>query len=231
MADPIEPPECLWQLPDPLGPRLSGDLVAVGADLEPGTLLAAYRTGLFPMHVETDEGRKVGWWSPMDRAVIELDALAMSRSLRRSLRRFTWTIDEAFDSVVAQCARTHEDPQWIDDDIKQAYHRLHQLGWAHSIEVWQGGQLVGGLYGVSIGAMFNGESMFHLVPDASKVALVRLIEIMNRQRHPDALLDVQWRTEHLGRMGATEISCQDYVGRVRRAIAAPSIRWDREVAT
>lgn len=230
MAEPIQPPACTWELPDPLGPRLSGDLVAVGADLEPGTLLEAYRSGLFPMHVETDEGRKVGWWSPMKRAVIPLDGLTMSRSLRRSLRRFTWSVDEAFDSVVAHCARTHEEPQWIDDDIKQAYHRLHQMGWAHSIEVWLGDRLVGGLYGVAIGAMFNGESMFHLVPDASKVALARLIELMNRQRHPDALLDVQWRTEHLGRMGAVEISCQEYLAKVARAVVAPPIRWERAVS-
>lgn len=194
--------------------------MGAGADLEPGTLLAAYRAGLFPMHVDLWGARRLGWWSPDPRAVIPLDGLVVSRSLRRSAQRFTVTIDTAFDEVVAACAREGEADRWIHPDIAAAYRRLFDLGWAHSVEVRDrtvDGQLVGGLYGISVGGLFAGESMFHHATDASKVALMHLVEILGRDGNLFRILDVQWRTEHLGSMGAIEIPRAEYLRRLRRA--------------
>lgn len=217
MRWPIEPPPTPWQLPEPASADERG-LVGVGADLEPGTLLGAYRSGLFPMHVD---GRRLGWWSPDPRGVLPLDGLRVSRSLRQSCRRFEVRIDSAFDEVVSACADPQRPHGWINRHIRDAYGRLHRLGWAHSVEVYDDGSLVGGLYGVSIGGLFAGESMFHRANDASKVALVALVESL-RSDGADRLLDVQWTTPHLTSLGAVDMPRERYLERLRYALALPT---------
>jgi len=189
-------------------------VVAVGGDLEPGTVLQAYRRGMFPMKLA--DGR-LGWWSPLRRGVIPVDSLVISRSLRRSTRRYTVTFDVDFESVIEGCADPARPHGWIDSEMRDAYTRLHRLGWVHSVETWSDdGTLVGGLYGVAIGRLFAGESMFHRAVDASKVALVALVELMSA--HPDALLDVQWVTPHLGSLGAVEVGRDEYIRMLSRAL-------------
>ncbi len=229
---PTEPSPSHWALPDldRLEPELADeDLVGLGADLEPGTLLAAYRSGLFPMHVAFDDhgqgSEVIGWWSPQPRGVLPLDGLVVSRSLRRSCRRLRTTVDQAFDDVVDGCADRGEEGRWINAEIRAAYRRLHELGWAHSIETWQGDDLVGGLYGVSVGGLFAGESMFYRVTDASKVALVRLVNELGGDGRP-RLLDVQWVTPHLASLGAVEITRADYRRRLALSLQeAPPEVW------
>jgi len=214
---PVEPPPSPWVFPDPAsaGPD---DVVAVGADLAPGTILAAYRRGLFPMHLADGP---LGWWSPDPRGILPLDGLVVSRSLRRSLRRYRVGVDESFDEVVAACGDRPE--VWINEEIREAYGALHRLGWAHSVECRdESGELVGGLYGVAVGAAFFGESMFHRARDASKVALVALVEKM--KACGGELLDVQWVTPHLAGLGAVEIPRAEYLRRLARAVARPSLR-------
>ncbi len=225
---PQEPPPTRWVLPsiDRLPPELaSEDLVGFGGDLEPGTLLSAYRSGLFPMHVPFDdedgEAVEIGWWSPEPRGVLPIDGMVISRSLRQSGRRLRTTVDEAFAEVIAECAEQRDGGQWINDDITVAYRRLHELGWAHSIETWDGDDLVGGLYGVCIGGLFAGESMFHRVADASKVALVRLVTDLGEGGVP-RLLDVQWVTPHLASLGAVEIPREEYQRRLAKALVEPA---------
>ena len=214
---PVEPPPTPWQLPPPYDwpPH---DLVALGADLEPGTLLAAYRTGLFPMPTPTGD---LGWWSPVDRAVLPLDGMRVSRSLRRSARRYEIRVDTAFDEVLAGCADPRRPDGWIDDDVRAAYTSLHQLGWVHSVEAWRDGRLAGGLYGVAIGGLFAGESMFHRETDASKVALLGLVELLADELAGERLLDVQWATDHLVSLGVVEMTRVDYLARLRRALDLP----------
>lgn len=200
----------------------ASDLVAVGADLEPGTLLAAYRTGLFPM----PEGRSVGWWCPAHRGVLHLDDLRVSRSLRRSARGFEVRVDTAFADVLAACADPRRPHGWIDRRIARAYTALHRLGWAHSVETWRDGRLVGGLYGVAIGGLFAGESMFHHETDASKVALLGLVEGLRADPAP-RLVDVQWATPHLTSLGVRTVSRAAYVEGLAALVAAPPSRmWD-----
>ncbi|HEX5771113.1 MAG TPA: leucyl/phenylalanyl-tRNA--protein transferase, partial [Nocardioidaceae bacterium] len=165
---PIEPPPTGWEFPDALH-DIDDDVVGMGADLEPATLLSAYRHGLFPM--PGDRSMPMLWWSPDPRGVLPLDGLKVSRSLRASVRRMEVRVDTDFDAVIRACGDPSRDSGWIDDEIVDAYTELHELGWAHSVETWQDGRLVGGLYGVAIGGLFAGESMFHRVTDASKVAL------------------------------------------------------------
>lgn len=194
-----------FDLPDPLGAE--GDVVAVGGDLAPGTVLYAYRHGMFPMSLPDGH---LGWWSPVDRAVIPLDGLQVSRSLRQSCRRYKVSVDEDFEGVIAGCADPTRPESWITPEFVDAYSELHQLGWVHSIEVWDSeGTLVGGLYGVSIGGLFAGESMFHRTRDASKVALFHLVVLMNEGG--GGLLDVQWLTPHLESMGAVVVGRQAYL--------------------
>jgi leucyl/phenylalanyl-tRNA--protein transferase len=209
---PLEPPPTQWVMPDPAGAGDS-DLVAVGADLEPGTVLAAYRAGLFPMPVS----EVLGWWSPEPRAVIPVDGLRVSRSLRRSCRRYEVRVDTAFDEVIAACAAPRRPRGWITDDVLAAYRGLHDLGWVHSVETWADGELVGGLYGVAIGGLFAGESMFHRRSDASKAALVALVELLNGR----GLLDVQWCTPHLASLGAVELPRRAYLARLAAALELP----------
>src|SRR5436190_3949319 len=182
---PLEPAPTPWDLPSRAqiaALETDDDLIAVGADLAPGTLLAASRRGMFPMpepagfRLRRTIPSTVGWWSPTLRGVLRLDGLEVSRSLRRSVRDFEIRVDSAFDEVVAACGDPQRPGAWIDDGIRAAYGELHRLGWAHSVESWQDGRLVGGLYGVAIGGLFAGESMFHRKRDASKVALVGLVE-------------------------------------------------------
>lgn len=216
---PVEPPPSPWSFPDPEEADEIG-VVGVGGDLAPGTVLQAYRSGLFPMHL--DRGRTLAWWSPDPRGVLPLDHLIVSRSLRRSCRRYEIRVDTAFEQVVANCADPARPHGWITDDIRRAYGELHALGWAHSVETWAPDEdvLVGGLYGVSIGGLFAGESMFHHRSDASKVALVALVQIL-REDGVDRLLDVQWATEHLRSLGAVEVPRNDYIGRLSAALRLP----------
>lgn len=217
MTHPIEPPPSRWEMPDPNGADDSG-LVAIGADLEPGTILAAYRSGLFPMPVRW--GRSPGWWSPDPRGIIPLDGLVVSRSLRKACDRFEVRVDTAFDEVIESCADPRRPHGWINDAIKTAYRGLHRAGWAHSIEAWTPeGELAGGLYGIATGGLFAGESMFHRRTDASKVALVGLVDLL---RAGDAkLLDVQWKTDHLATLGAIEVPRATYLELLAEAIEHP----------
>ncbi len=190
----------------------------MGADLDPGTLLAAYRGGLFPMPI--GGGRKLAWWSPDPRGILPLDRLRVSRSLRQSCRHYEVRLDTAFESVVRACADPGRDGGWINQPILDAYSRLHELGWAHSIETWdERGVLVGGLYGVGIGGLFAGESMFHRARDASKVALVYLVERL--VEGGASLLDVQWSTPHLASLGVTEVARPVYLELLADAVARP----------
>jgi len=187
----------------------------MGADLEPGTLLAAYRVGLFPMPVA--RGRRVAWWSPDPRGILPLDGLRVSRSLRQSCKRYEVRYDTAFVDVISACAGIDRDGGWITNEIVRAYARLHELGWAHSVEAWNhDGELVGGLYGVAMGGFFAGESMFHLERDASKVALVGLVSHLRESGA--TLLDVQWTTPHLASLGAVDVPRQDYLEKLAEAL-------------
>jgi leucyl/phenylalanyl-tRNA--protein transferase len=214
---PILPPPCPWHFPTP--PEDAGDLITFGADLAPGTLLRAYVTGLFPMPTERTD--IMGWWSPDPRGVLPLSGLKVSRSLRQSVRKFELRVDTAFVDVVAGCADPGRDGSWITDEVAAAYSELHELGWAHSVETWRDGELVGGLYGVAIGGLFAGESMFSRVRDASKVALVRLVELMSDEYADERLLDTQWTTDHLATLGVVDIPRSSYLQRLRRAVELP----------
>jgi leucyl/phenylalanyl-tRNA--protein transferase len=188
--------------------------------LTPESLLAAYRLGIFPMPEREGD---VAWWSPDPRGIVPLDGLHVSRSLRRSLPRFEVTVDAAFDDVIAACANRGEG-DWIDDDIRDAYCRLHRLGWAHSVEVWasEPRRLAGGVYGVAIGGLFAGESMFHRERDASKVALVALVDLLRAGGDIERrLFDVQWLTPHLASLGAVEVPRAEYLARLAAALELP----------
>jgi leucyl/phenylalanyl-tRNA--protein transferase len=219
---PVQPPPTPWLL-DAAVATPGDDLVAAGADLEPGTLLAAYRLGLFPMGLGADGHGTIGWWSPDPRGVIPAGALKVRTSLRKVLGRFEVTVDTAFGDVVSACADPSREGRWITPEIEAAYRRLHELGWAHSVEVRQEGRLVGGLYGVSIGGLFAGESMFHTVRDASKVALVGLVRRFHADGDPRRIVDVQWPTGHLRRLGAQEWPREVYLERLERALEAPQV--------
>ncbi|MGL5864644.1 MAG: leucyl/phenylalanyl-tRNA--protein transferase [Dermatophilaceae bacterium] len=218
---PVEPPPTPWHL-DVATAVPGQDLVAAGADLEPGTLLAAYRCGMFPMGLGRRGGGAIGWWSPDPRGVIPAGGLRVRPSLRKVLGRFEVRVDTVFAEVVAACADPRRHGRWITDDIAAAYTRLHELGWAHSVETWQDGHLVGGLYGVGIGGLFAGESMFHRVRDASKVALVGLVERFHLDGDPRRLVDVQWATDHLRGLGAQEWPRAHYLAALAEALEAPS---------
>ena len=168
------------------------------------------------------------WWSPDPRAVIPLDGLHVSRSLRKSAAAFEIRVDTAFEQVIDACADPSRPGRWINADIRAAYVRLHELGWVHSVEAWSraDGELAGGLYGVAVGGLFAGESMFHRVTDASKVALVALVDLLRDDGVGGAgrLLDVQWQTKHLESLGAVEVPRVEYLQRLSDALplALPS---------
>jgi leucyl/phenylalanyl-tRNA--protein transferase len=211
---PAEPPPTRWAFPPATAADGNG-VVGMGADLEPGTLLAAYRVGLFPMPVA--RGRRVAWWSPDPRGILPLDGLRVSRSLRQSCKRYEVRFDTAFADVVSRCAGIDRDGGWITNEIVRAYTLLHELGWAHSVETFdQDGKLVGGLYGVAMGGFFAGESMFHLERDASKVALVGLVEHLRASGA--TLLDVQWTTDHLVSLGAIDVARSEYLEMLAEAL-------------
>jgi leucyl/phenylalanyl-tRNA---protein transferase len=217
---PTEPPATDWVFPDvSLLPAEGGpeDLVGMGADLRPGTLLAAYRRGLFPM---PGHGSTL-WWSPVERGVLPLDGLVVSRSLRQSARRLEVRVDTAFGEVIAACADPTRSGSWIDEQVVEAYTELHRLGWAHSVETWREGELAGGLYGVAIGGLFAGESMFHRVRDASKVALVALVDLLRDEHAGERLLDVQWVTDHLASLGVVTVDRPTYLRRLGVALDLP----------
>jgi leucyl/phenylalanyl-tRNA--protein transferase len=217
-----EPPPCDWAFPAPAAAGADG-LLALGADLEPGTLLAAYRAGIFPMPIPGVA--EIAWFSPDPRGVVPIDAFRPGRSLRRAARRFTVTVDSDFAAVLAGCADPRRPGGWITPAIRAAYERLQGLGWAHSIEVWDAdGALAGGLYGVEVGGLFAAESKFHVRTDASKVALVALVERL-RAAGGARLLDVQWTTPHLRTLGAVDIARDEYLARLRAALSAPAARW------
>ena len=192
--------------------------MAVGADLEPATLIAAYRSGLFPMPLKP--GGRIGWWSPPERGVLEPGRLIVHRSLRRACRRYEVTVDAAFAEVVDGCADPARPHGWIDAQMQAAYVRLHHAGFAHSVETWCGDELLGGLYGVAVGGLFAGESMFYRARDASKVALVALTDGLRDGRR--RLIDVQWATPHLCSLGVSTIPRHQYLRRLPELLASPA---------
>lgn len=202
------------------------DLVAAGGDLEPATLLAAYRRGLFPMGLGEHGAPPFGWWSPDPRGVLPLRGLRVARSLRRAVPRFDLRVDTDFEAVLRGCADRRRDGRWITDDVARAYLRLHRAGHAHSIEAWCEGRLVGGLYGVGSGGLFAGESMFFRTRDASKVALVGLVALLCADGDDRRLVDVQWRTEHLSTLGVVELPRPQYLERLARALEAPEVGFE-----
>ncbi|MBW8824972.1 MAG: leucyl/phenylalanyl-tRNA--protein transferase [Acidobacteria bacterium] len=219
----LEPPGCPWAFPRPSEADEDG-LVCIGGDLEPGTLLAAYRAGLFPMPIGRRGEGAIGWWSPDPRGVLPLDQLRVTRSLRRSVGRYEVTVDHDFTAVMTACAEPSRAGGWISQPFIDAYSRLHDLGWAHSVETWLEGELVGGLYGVAIGGLFAGESMFSTATDASKVALVRLVDGL--RVGGVVLLDVQWRTDHLATLGAIDLPRRDYLTLLADAVARPQLQLE-----
>jgi leucyl/phenylalanyl-tRNA--protein transferase len=208
------PTECRWTFPSPeLWPD-DDDIVAAGADLETDTLLYAYAHGMFPMFINK---RNLAWWSPVDRGVIPLDGLRITRSMRKSAQKLTCTINEAFTEVMTLCGSMRTDGNWITREFIDAYTDLHDEGHAHSVEVWnEAGELVGGLYGVRINKFFAGESMFHSQTDASKVALMHLVQLMTIDGME--LLDTQWRTEHLETLGCIAVPRRKYLQLLASAI-------------
>lgn len=213
--------------PDPSLAEPDG-LLAVGGDLSPGRLLAAYAHGIFPWY---DERSPILWWSPDPRLVLVPAELHVSRSLQRTLRRGTFRIsaDEAFEQVIRRCAAKRRPGQrgtWITPEMTEAYVRLHALGVAHSFEAWDGDRLAGGLYGVSLGAIFFGESMFADAPDASKAAFVTGVRWLAGRGV--SLVDCQVRTEHLVSLGAREVARRAFLARVAEAVRAPTVRgrWE-----
>ena len=220
-ASPILPQVSKWQFPHPSELPADEDLVATGADLEPGTLLAAYAAGCFPMPVNR---KRIGWFSPDPRGILQPSNLRITRSLRQSIKQYGVSVNQAFDEVIAGCADPSRPMGWIDQRIMKAYTRLHAMGWVHSVEVWDEDGLAGGLYGVSIGGLFAGESMFHRKRDASKVALVHLVEVLGDA--PNTLVDVQWLTPHLASLGAEERPRLEYLDIATAAIReGPRMDW------
>ncbi|MEO5664356.1 MAG: leucyl/phenylalanyl-tRNA--protein transferase [Nocardioides sp.] len=215
---PVLPEPSPWVFPEPAEWDPEDDLVAMGGDLAPGTLIGAYSQGLFPMPTG---GRRdpMGWFSPVRRGVLPLDGLVVSKSLRRSARGFEIRVDTAFEQVIDACGDRKRPDGWITREVREAYLALHQLGWVHSVEAWRDGRLAGGLYGVAIGGLFAGESMFHRERDASKVALVGLVEILSDGE--ERLLDVQWRTDHLATLGVVEVPRAAYLEKMRATLGSP----------
>ena len=204
-------------------PSLAEDgLLAVGGDLRPERLLLAYASGIFPWY---DEGQPILWHSPDPRTVLDANALHVPASLRKTIRRrpYRLTLDTAFDDVIAACAaapRPEGPGTWITPEMVEAYGELHRRGFAHSVEVWSGGELAGGLYGVSLGAAYFGESMFARRPDASKIGFVALVEQL--VRWGITLVDCQVHTGHLERFGAEEWPRERYLAVLREALRKPT---------
>ena len=202
-------------------------LLAAGADLSPARLLDAYRRGIFPWY---SDGEPILWWSPDPRMVLFTDELKLSRSLAKSVRNkgFEMRFDTAFGAVVQACAepRDGQAGTWITDAVRAAYLRLHRLGHAHSVETWRDGILIGGLYGVSIGRMFFGESMFARATDASKVALVALVQELRGRG--GSMIDCQMDTRHLASLGARPIRRAEFLRKVEALVnySVPAGKWE-----
>jgi len=206
--------------PNPEHAEKSG-LLGVGGDLRPERLMLAYANGIFPWY---SEGQPILWFSPDPRCVLRPEDMHLGRSLKKVLRKavFTVTLDQAFARVVHACKATPrpgQDGTWITEDMEHAYVHLHELGYAHSVEVWAGDELVGGLYGVALGGFFAGESMFSWAPDASKTGLAWLVRQL--QIWGFELVDAQVRTETLARFGAIEVSRSSYLDEIRRLVRQP----------
>lgn len=219
-SGPLTPEPTAWVFPDPEDWPGDDDLVGIGADLAPGTLLGAYARGLFPMPMG---GRRdpMGWFSPVRRGVLPLAGLRVTRSLRRSARDVEIRVDTAFEEVIDACGDRRRPDGWITREIRAAYLELHRLGWVHSVEAWRADRLIGGLYGVAIGGLFAGESMFHRERDASKVALLGLVDLLDDEHADRRLLDVQWRTDHLATLGVVEVSRAAYLTSLGDALTVP----------
>ena len=208
-----------WRLPLP-AEFPEGDLVALGGDLDPSTLINSYRRGLFPMKV-TALPDAIAWWSPDPRGILPLDGLRITRSMRQSAKRYEVRVDTCFDDVIRACADPSREDGWIDDEFIEAYTRLHHLGWAHSVETFdREGRLAGGLYGVRIDGLFAGESMFHRQRDASKVALMALVDLMRTSGM--SLLDVQWCNPHLASLGVVAIPRREFLSKLVEAVKSDS---------
>lgn len=220
------------QLSGVFGPEVdwpAQDLIAWSDQIDPELVVAAYRTGVFPMPLpESGWADAMGWWSPVHRGILPLDDLRITRSLRQSAKRYSVTVDRAFGEVIARCADPGRPSGWIDDRILEVYTDLHRLGVAHSIEAWtSAGDLAGGLYGLSIAGLFAGESMFHdpvVGRDASKVALLGLARVLD-DGVEGRLLDVQWATDHLASLGAVEVDRTDYLRLLSEALDLPAPDW------
>lgn len=217
--------ELIFPPPDEAKPD---GLLAVGGDLSSERLLLAYKLGIFPWY---SEGQPILWWSPDPRLILEPDEFHVSRRLRQILKKgvFKVTFDQAFASVIQSCAlapRKGQGGTWITPEMQAAYIRLHQQGFAHSVESWLNGELVGGIYGISLGRCFFGESMFSCKSDASKVALATLVERLKVWDFP--MLDAQVTTEHLLSLGAKEIPRSLFLKRLEKALRFPTKKgkWD-----
>lgn len=212
----------VYRLPEAIafpavGCAVESGLLAVGGDLSPERVLAAYREGIFPWY---GDGEPILWWSPDPRFVLFPDELRISRSMRQFLKKGSVriTFDQAFREVISACRgpRPGQDGTWITAEMQQAYSRLHDLGFAHSVEVWREDRLVGGLYGVSLGHAFFGESMFSLAPNASKAALITLV--LHLQKKGFNLIDCQVETAHLGGLGARPIPRNDFCTLLKQSL-------------
>jgi len=205
------------------------DLIAFSREFDQELVLQAYRCGVFPMALHATDFGNMGWWSPLRRGILLPDGLRVTRSLRKSARHYTTTIDQDFEAVLRGCADPRRPYGWIDDDIRRVYLELHRAGYVHSVETWDSdGRLVGGLYGISLGGLFAGESMFHDTEhgrDASKVALLRLVDLLNDGHSQERVIDTQWQTPHLASLGVIEIDRNDYLELIEEALEVPEPAW------
>lgn len=205
------------------------DLIGFSDEFDAALVLEGYRAGVFPMPLHDSGFGQMGWWSPLRRGVLTLEGLRVTRSLRQSLRRYTTSVDRAFEQVLAGCADPSRPNGWIDDEIARVYTDLHAAGHVHSVETWDSaGHLVGGLYGVSVGGLFAGESMFHdpvAGRDASKVALLALAELLADDYAEARVIDVQWQTPHLASLGVIEIEREEYLTVLEEALGLPEPGW------
>lgn len=204
------------------------DVIGVSTEFSLTMVVEAYTAGVFPMPAEIEGEYAMAWFSPLHRGVLPLDGLRVTRSLRKMLKRYRVTVDQEFDQVMERCADKSREGAWIDHRILTVYQQLHRRGLAHSVESWDSeGRLVGGLYGVGLGGLFAGESMFHDPEhgrDASKVALVRLVELLGAAGD-ERMLDVQWQTPHLESLGVVELDRNDYLERLPAVLRTPAPVW------
>jgi leucyl/phenylalanyl-tRNA---protein transferase len=200
----------VWDFPS-LEQMPKDDLVTLGADLKPETLIDSYKHGIFPMHLQIENKQEIGWWSPLQRGILPLNKINVSSSLKKSMKKYFVTFDQDFDAVIEGCGDDKRPKGWINKDIKTAYKKLFELGYVHSVEVWnKKDELVGGLYGVEVNGLFAGESMFHKQTDASKTAMVYLANQL-KEAGGERIFDVQWQTPHLKSMGVIKISRAKYI--------------------